>query len=149
MAHDTKVVLEDFKSTHIVIIIIVRRIYRDSFIKRFELGIILGRMMLSTFYSSVKIGMVTSNPQIGYYHPSISIKISLLTPFRLRGLILYMSIKLTPNDKILRRFLRQFCLLSGFLPGICWEEVAEDINSYFRFDVWPGVRILISQHPTF
>ena len=31
------------------------------------------------------------------------------------------------------------------LPEISWEEVAKEILSYFRFDVWLDLR-LISQH---
>ena len=37
-------------------------------------------------------------------------------------------LKSTSNDN--------FNLLWEFLPEICWKEVAEEIFSYFRFDVW-------------
>ena len=41
------------------------------------------------------------------------------------------------------------CDFWEFLPDICWEEVTEEIFSYFRFDVWPGVwtRALRSNKP--
>ena len=33
----------------------------------------------------------------------------------------------------------QFYFRSKFLPGICSEEVAEEVFSYFSFHVWPGI----------
>ena len=33
----------------------------------------------------------------------------------------------------------QVYLLSEFLPEICWEEVAEEIISYIRFEAWPNM----------
>ena len=45
------------------------------------------------------------------------------------------------------------CLLSEFLPEICWEEIAEEILIVFCFDVWSGCRTLglrlRSQHTTY
>ena len=44
-----------------------------------------------------------------------------------------------------------FVLLSKFLPEICWEEVPEEIFSYFRLDVWSGIWTwtdLTSNRPT-
>ena len=38
-----------------------------------------------------------------------------------------------------RNFSWQLYLFTEFLPEICWEEVADEIFSYFRFDVWPRV----------
>ena len=53
-------------------------------------------------------------------------------------LILYMSsgtysLKSTPNVKFWRNCSRQLNFLSEFLPGICWEEVAEQIFFYISF----------------
>ena len=46
------------------------------------------------------------------------------------------SLKSTPNDRF---FEKLFMAISEFLPEICWEEVDEEIFSYFRFVVWHGV----------
>ena len=44
------------------------------------------------------------------------------------------SLKSTPNDRFLEKlFMAAFNLLSGFLPEICWEEIAEEI--YFSYSV--------------
>ena len=56
----------------------------------------------------------------------------------LGALILYMSgrtysLKSTPKDRFLRSFSWQFYLFSEFLPEICWEQVNEEIFSYFPF----------------
>ena len=59
-------------------------------------------------------------------------------------------LKSTPNDRFLRSFSWQIYLLSGFLPEICGDEIAEEIFFIFCFDVWPGAGTLafrlISQH---
>ena len=60
---------------------------------------------------------------------------------------------LQPLFSLLRSFSWQLYLATEFLPEICWKEVAVEIFSYFRFDVWPGVwtRVLhlISQHNSY
>ena len=84
---------------------------------------------------------------IGHYNTSVEITTYLLTPLMLCELIVYM------NDRTYRRLSWQFYLLTQFLPEICWEEVAGQIFSYFRFYVCPGVWTLglrlISQHLTY
>ena len=62
----------------------------------------------------------------------------------LRAIILYVtggiySLKSTLNDRFLRNFSMQIYLLSESAPEICWKEVAEEIFSDFRFNVWPGI----------
>ena len=55
----------------------------------------------------------------------------------LYALILYTSggtytLKSTPNDRFLRSFfMAGLFALKEFLPDICWEEVAEDVFSYY------------------
>ena len=49
----------------------------------------------------------------------------------------------------LRNFSWQSYLLSGFLPQICWEEIAKEILFVFCFNVRPGSRTTASQHTTY
>ena len=47
----------------------------------------------------------------------------------------------------------QIYLISEFLSEIGWEEIAEEIFSYYRFDAWSGIQTralrLISQHTAY
>ena len=64
-------------------------------------------------------------------------------------LILYISgetysLKSTVNDRFFEKLLMtMFYLLSEFLPQICWEEIAEEIE-----EILSGLG-LISQHTTY
>ena len=56
------------------------------------------------------------------------------------------SLKSIQNDRFFEKVFIAIYLLSEFLPEICSEEVAEEIFfSYFRFDVWPGIKLQYSK----
>ena len=75
-------------------------------------------------------------------------------------LILYISggtysLKSTPNDKVIEKlFMAILFNLRAFARNLLrGDEIAEEILSIFRLDVWPGTRTLtfrlISQHTTY
>ena len=53
-----------------------------------------------------------------------------------RGIYSLMS---TLNNRFLRSFSWQFVFTLRVFTEICWEEVAKEIFSYFRYDIWLGV----------
>ena len=103
------------------------------------------RFVLSLFWKSIAIVCICAFSQSYCF----SLLLIVPPPLMLCALILYISggtysLKSTPND----RFLRSFFLLSEILSDICWEEIAEEIFSYFRFDFWPEVWHT-NQHTTY
>ena len=94
---------------------------------------------------------------IGHYNPSVGvINLVFHTTYVVCVNFIYKWRALQFKDDCERQifwetFHGNFYLLSGFLPEICWEEIAEEILFVFCFDVMPGARTLairiISQTP--
>ena len=85
---------------------------------------------------------------IDHYNPSVRIiDLASHTTY-----IVYVNIKHKCRDRQFKvyserqtfweTFHDNFCLLSEFLPEICWEKIAEEILFVFCFDVWLGARTL-------
>ena len=74
---------------------------------------------------------------LGLYKPLVRLTTNLLTTLTWCVFFSYISMKIydlnsAPNDRFKRIFLRQFFLLSEFLPEIFWKIIAEVIfSTYF------------------